>query len=416
MIHYSRTKLDNKLSQHVSTVFGRSFLAVLILVVDAFAWYTLIFLLMTQTIGELNLPNIETLAIFSLFYVGVASSALLNPIVAKRFKTRESFLLIWTFIGVWATISLLFMRVSMPSSALAIAFFVGFSTGIGLPSCLAYFADHVKVENRGKMGGIAWIIAGIGTLLLAILSLTANATVEILMLTGLRAAGLLFFLFKPKDVPSVSRTDSSYSSILTDSRIFLYLIPWVMFCLINWVESPIVENLFGKEFFNFVTLVEFAVSGLFAFLGGLLSDLVGRKRIIITGFVMLGIEYAVLSFMQELMISRYIYILLDGISWGMFAVVFFIVLWGDLGGSGMKEKYYIVGGLPYLLATFLQVLIRQYVESIPASAAFSLASFFLFLAVLPLMYAPETLPERKLKERELKGYIEKAKKIKEKRG
>jgi hypothetical protein len=30
------------------------------------------------------------------------------------------------------------------------------------------------------------------------------------------------------------------------------------------------------------------------------------------------------------------------------------------------------------------------------------------------MYAPETLPEKTLKERELKSYIEKAKKIKEK--
>ena len=98
-------------------------------------------------------------------------------------------------------------------------------------------------------------------------------------------------------------------------------------------------------------------------------------------------------------------------------MVFFIVLWGDLGESGTKEKYYVVGGLPYLLATFLQIFIRQYVESIALNAAaFSLASFFLFLAVLPLTYAHETLPEKKIRERELKGYIEKAKKTKEKYG
>jgi len=36
------------------------------------------------------------------------------------------------------------------------------------------------------------------------------------------------------------------------------------------------------------------------------------------------------------------------------------------------------------------------------------------LAVIPLMYAPETLPEKKIRERELKGYIDKAKKVKEK--
>jgi hypothetical protein len=36
------------------------------------------------------------------------------------------------------------------------------------------------------------------------------------------------------------------------------------------------------------------------------------------------------------------------------------------------------------------------------------------LAVLPLMYAPETLPEKRIRERELKQYIEKAKRIREK--
>jgi hypothetical protein len=46
--------------------------------------------------------------------------------------------------------------------------------------------------------------------------------------------------------------------------------------------------------------------------------------------------------------------------------------------------------------------------------AFSLASFFLFVAVLPLMYAPETLPEKKIKDRELRDYLEKAKRTKDK--
>lgn len=35
----------------------------------------------------------------------------------------------------------------------------------------------------------------------------------------------------------------------------------------------------------------------------------------------------------------------------------------------------------------------------------------MFLAVLPLVYAPETLPEKHMKERELKNYLDKAKKI-----
>jgi len=122
----------------------------------------------------------------------------------------------------------------------------------------------------------------------------------------------------------------------------------------------------------------------------------------------------VLSLLSEMPVSWYLYTAFDGIAWGMFASVFFMTLWGDLAGKYEKEKYYLVGGLPYILASFLSVLVKPYVEIIPLGTAFSLASFFLFLAVLPLMYAPETLPEKEIKERELKKYIEKAKKIKEK--
>jgi hypothetical protein len=56
-------------------------------------------------------------------------------------------------------------------------------------------------------------------------------------------------------------------------------------------------------------------------------------------------------------------------------------------------------------------LVGQYVESINISTAFSLASFFLFLAILPLIYAPETLPEKRIQQRQIKKYAEEAKKI-----
>lgn len=364
---------------------------------------------MSRILGELALSNIETLTIFAFFYAGIACSAIINPIIAKL-VSRVSLLLAWISFGVLSSLLLLGIGISLPTGASAIALLLGSSIGIGLPSCLAFLADNTPVENRGKVGGITWAVASIGTLFLAVFSFSANVVIVILVLAVLRALGLLFFIFRHRGNALDAKTDPSYRSILNDGRTLLYLVPWIMFCLINWIESPIVENLFGQEFFGFVTVIELAVSGAFALIGGVLADLVGRKRIIITGFIMLGIEYAVLSFSQQMMISRYIYVFLDGISWGMFAVVFFITLWGDLAMDATKEKYYVVGGLPYLLASFLQVLIKQNVESIAVNTAFSLASFFLFLAVLPLMYASEMLPEKTMKDRELKTYVEKAKK------
>jgi hypothetical protein len=98
----------------------------------------------------------------------------------------------------------------------------------------------------------------------------------------------------------------------------------------------------------------------------------------------------------------------------MFASVFFMTLWGDLAENNEKDKYYALGGLPYLLAGLLPIALKPFIAVSQAGTAFSLASFFLFLAVLPLMYAPETLPEGRIRERELKEYIERAKKTSEK--
>ena len=99
---------------------------------------------------------------------------------------------------------------------------------------------------------------------------------------------------------------------------------------------------------------------------------------------------------------------LDGITWGLLFSVFFTVVWGDLGEHYEKEKFYVLGGVPLLLTNFLSVLITPYAASIPLGTAFTVASFFLFTAVIPLMYAPETLPEKSIKDRDLKSYVEKA--------
>ena len=116
------------------------------------------------------------------------------------------------------------------------------------------------------------------------------------------------------------------------------------------------------------------------------------------------------------MFISYVFMTLDGITWGLLFSVFLTVVWGDLGEGYEKEKFYVIGGVPFLLANFLSVLINPYAASIPLGTAFTVASFFLFVAVIPLMYAPETLPEKAMKDRDLKSYVEKALKNASKRG
>ena len=81
----------------------------------------------------------------------------------------------------------------------------------------------------------------------------------------------------------------------------------------------------------------------------------------------------------------------------------------------ITEKYYLIGVVPLLIASYLPFLVTPFAKAMDeVSTAFSLASFFLFIAVLPLLYAPETLPEKKMELRRLRKFADDAKKAKEK--
>jgi MFS family permease len=399
-----------------SRINWKQFAPAFVIVLNTFIWYTLTYSVLSNIIDDLIVSGAisgeEKMMLFAMYFVGTASSAILGATFLRH--KRETYLFLWMLAGTLMTALL----ITIPGNSTVIngliSLFLGVSLGIGFPSCLAYFADATAVETRGTCGGITWGVVGIGTLILALLVGSFDLSLIVVTLVVWRALGVVAFFLMTRGSRKVQQPNSqvTYNSILRRRDVMQYLLPWIMLSLVNFTEAPILDYLFG-DLIILVTFVEFALIGLFALVGGILADLVGRKRVIITGFVMLGIGYAVLSFFSELPFFQYLYTACDGIAWGMFSSVFLITLWGDLAQNG-KEKYYVLGGLPFLLAGFLSIAIKPYVELIGTVASFSLASFFLFLAVLPLIYAPETLPEKKIKERELKSYLEKAKKAKEK--
>ncbi len=383
------------------------------LVSSSLVWFTLASVAFGSSVDHLTWSFTVKLTVYGVYYAAFAVSALLGASLFPR--SRGTWLISWMVFGVIMTALLPLLNGNSLVLDLFVSLLFGVSVGAGLPSSLAYFADTTVAENRGMSGGVIWGVVGFGVLGLALLTNGLDQLQTFLVLAIWRAAGLAVFFVLSRFWGNVqpSANSSSYRFILRRRDVTLYLLPWIMFCLVNFAESPILGKLFG-EFQTFAGFIEFAISGVFAIVGGILADIVGRKRVVITGFVILGIEYAVLSLFSASKASWYVYTTLDGIAWGMFASVFFMTLWGDLAEDSRKEKYYVLGGLAYPLAYFLPVIVKPFAEGIETATAFSLASFFLFLAVLPLMYAPETLPEKKIKEMELKSYAEKAKKMKEK--
>jgi MFS family permease len=397
----------------------KDFLVVLVLLVNSLAWYSTIPIMIKNIQSGLIVTDAQNFAIWTAFSLAIIGSSILGSASSNRID-RLDLIYLWIILGV-ATSSLPALLGSHTViHVFVISVLLGASFGLGMPSCLAYFADCTLVENRGSTSGIILLITSLSAPLLAKSFEAFNLTVNSIIFAVLRASGLIIFFLRPKnEFAHKTKGNLSFVSILNDRSFVLYFVAWLMFCFIDRFEWPILVNFFDKnapDFSYFIFMVGPIISSFFALIGGILSDRVGRKRVVLYGFITLGIAYAIIGLAptETPSISWYSYVVMSSISTGILWVIFFLILWGDFAKSGNGEKYYAIGAVPYFLSDITQIPLIPYVEMIEVVSAFSLASFFLFLAVFPLLYAPETLPERKVELRRLRKYVEGAKKVKEK--
>ncbi|MCK4481894.1 hypothetical protein KAU55_01615 [Candidatus Bathyarchaeota archaeon] len=391
----------------------KRFLAILLIVLNAFTWYLVAFEVLTHMLEAVNINPEEIVIIWTIHFGAISCAALIGATVSDRLISRNNLLALWMSLGVVSSFVPAVIGTASSTSIAVFSFLLGVAFGLGMPSCMGYFADFTAIEKRGRSGGVIYFAICVGAFLLWTTLIPLTRLVEQLVILAIwRGFGLATFLILKSEKKYEKRKKSpSYVAILGKKPLLFYLIPWIMFCLIDSLTRPI----FPPDIVRLSMIIGSIITGLFALVGGLFSDSLGRKPVVITGFVLLGIGYAILGLFPEHSIAFYLFSGLDGIAWGMFSAVFLMTLWGDLAEGVIPEKYYAIGGLPYLLSSFLTLLGAPYISALFSPyTTFSLASFFLFLAVFPILFAPETLPEKKMKERELKKYIEKAKNIKEK--
>ncbi len=407
-------RMESKYSL-VNSLANREFLAVFIVVVNAYSWYFPLYALFTTTVNSLPIGHTAILASLGVHCAAAIGFAIIGTAIVNKLVSRSTLLSLWMFIGIVATLLMTPLEEGNQALLFLIAFVSGVSLGLGFPSCLAYFADYGVVGYRGRLGGLTFCAAGLGISLMGLLTLMFTLTASITILAIWRGIGwIAFTLIKPRHKTTNMEVGASYTTILSERSFALYMVPWVMFCLVNYLEGPILSNLFGTDLYNLSQMVEFGIGSVVALVAGFFSDMVGRKRVVIFGYVMLGIGYAALGLFPSTVVSWYFYMAVDGVAWGIFTLTFFMIIWGELAKNRAKDKYYFLGALPFLLSSYIEIIATPYVGVVSVSASFSLASFFLFMAVLPLMYAPETLPEKKIRLRQLRGYVEKAKKLREK--
>ena len=380
------------------------------LVANALIWYT-----SAANILESIIPNeTQQVLVWTIHFSSLIISLFLGVLLMKKVGRNKLFLL-WTIIGIFSPITLFGLSIGGTWIVLFVALLFGVSLGLGMPSCMAYFTSLTETKNRGRYGGLIMLISGLGGILLGVLSAGSIESTAIVLVIW-RTLGLSFLFFQKPLQQNANKHQVSFGFVLKHRSFILYLIPWLMFSLVGYLSVPVQSSVLTESAIKSLMLVESAVVGIFAVISGFLIDIVGRKRIAIIAFVLVGIEFSILGLYPEAMASWIIYTFIDGTVWGILYVMFVISIWGDLSQNVSTEKYYALGILPFFLSKFLQLVLANYVvEAISKYALFSFVGIFLFLAVLPLFYAPETLPEKLMKDRELKNYVEKAQKIVQKR-
>jgi MFS family permease len=394
----------------------KEFLLVFGLLFNVFTWYFFLSSFIDKVILGSGFEN-QSLVIWGAFYLSIVVFSIVGAFLSKRISTFK-FFYSWILLGVIASLlPVLVNRFTVPQ-IVVISFFLGASFGIGMPSCLAFFAETTKVDNRGRVGGITFLIvflvAALFTIPFDFLSLTMLAIICALW----RGAGLSIYWLKKKKQDTSEATKTSFFSILNNRSFLLYFIAWLMFCLVDTMEKSIVEQVLltrFSELLSTMNLVEPIIATSFILIAGFMCDWIGRKKIVLSGFVSLGVAYAILGFLGiESYFSWYMYFVVDGAAWGIFYLTFVLILWGDLSQPGSREKYYTLGSVPFFISYIIPHFVEFGTEELAAGFYFSVAAFFLFLAILPLIYAPETLPEKKMELRRLRSFAEEAQKAREK--
>ncbi len=385
------------------------------LVVNPLVWYSaVIYFLQTFLVG-----NPDAVLIWGVHFLGIICSALGGTLLQKRIGT-DRFLSAWMVLGAISPLSVFIISFSSLAIVCSIVLILGVSLGIGMPACMGYYTNSVPVEVRGRTSG--FVLFFTAACILGITVFASAYTIFLgIVLAVWRLVGFLVFQFlKSQNAVGTSPGVSSYRQVLSQQSFILYLVPWVMFSLVNYLAGTVQLSILQRAgqaaiVGPVLSAIQNVMMGIFALIGGFLLDFVGRKRIAICGFVMLGIDAAALGLFSDQLWANYLTATVDGVAWGFLWVIFIVTIWGDLANHVNSSKYYAIGVLPFFASKFVSLTYGNSLSSVLAGFAqvnglFSFLAFFLFLAVLPLVYAPETLPDKVMKDRDLKSYVEKAKK------
>lgn len=346
--------------------------------------------------------------IYSIFYVSLAFSMFLNKLLEDKNQLRIIF--IWSIVSAIATIFLIFT-----TNLISVYFIVcvlGGLYSISLFAFFSYFCDLTTMGERGRVGGvivfIPLVLLPVITMFLSLLGFQGG----MILCSILSLSVLTVLMLNPKLLP---KKEDSELETYARKTVFHYLVPWVVFSVINGMLAPIITQSIYQRFpesFLLLILLQNIVAPFGALIGGILADLIGRRLTLMLGLTLYGIStaFSALSNITGIVLFSSS---LSGIAWGIFLVLYFLVVWGDLSNRRSRFSYYM-SGFPFFISTGLSYFLTNIVFGISVENIILFSVFLILLSNLPLIFANELLPAGILQETSLRRFISRVKEIQEK--
>jgi len=341
-----------------------------------------------------------------LFYSFAVVSGIVGCLISEKVE-RIKFLRYWTVFGFLTTASVaIFQGVFF---VLPLSILLGISFGLGFPTIQALFTEATNFDSRGRIAGLVSTVTLVTVVCILLLGTSLQLTLIpiVIICALLKAASFPALLGKLEEEEGKKM---SWSSVLYSRDFAAYAAPWLIFNLANGIGFL---AKFPAEIESVAALgpvLEFLAAIFAAIIGGILADRIGRKQPMIFGLVILGIGYALFGVLGS-SVSYLIYSLVDGAAWGLLVVSYLQVILGDLSSrsGGLKARFFALGGImiPFLTRSIFQETQAFSGLTIPANYLYTVLCFLIFISILPLLRAPETLPESKIRERKLREHVEK---------
>jgi len=387
---------------------SRKFVAVTILSSSTLAWFFLSFGFFQEDIFTRITNDLFWVYAGKALYLSFgAVSAIAGSSISQKLN-RRTLLWSWTILGVLTTASLAVFHGVLFS--IIASMLLGISFGLGYPAIMAFLTDCTVPEERARVAGIifleTFVFVTIATVAYQIFNLGVLGVIGLCIV--LRSTGFLALILDSCN--GVKEKASSWRTVFAHKNFILYLIPWLMF---NVASGLITFSLGGfyqdpnyEGALRMGNTLHFLTAGVFGFIAGFAADRFGRKQPIILGLVMLGVSFAFLGLATS-WVSVLVYLTISGIAWGFLMVVYTAVP-GDLAFPGSKEKFLALATIiPFIIYMSLSGVADFFSVSFPAGALSSILSIILFVSVIPVLRATETLPETTMRERKLREHIKK---------